>query len=298
MKKLIKIILIKFGLMEQLKYYLKIIETMFISDEKYYKDIYFKLFNKKLNINNPQTFNEKIIKRILFDKKDIYSDLADKYKVRSFVRDKVGEEYLIRLYGVYNKVEDIDFDILPNEFVLKCNHDSGSVFICKDKKTFEFSKVKKKLKFYLKRNFYYLTREWHYKNIQPCIICEEKLSDNTDYKFHCFNGQVEFIEFTQGRFYDEIRTNIYGREWNLLPILISGRRNTDDPKEKPKNLEKMLWIAEKLSKNFEYVRVDLYNPNGVIKFGEMTFTPAGGLDDMPENFDKYLGGLWDKTEKR
>ena len=83
-----------------------------------------------------------------------------------------------------------------------------------------------------------------------------------------------------------------------MPILISGRRNTDDPKEKPKNLEKMLWIAEKLSKNFEYVRVDLYNPNGVIKFGEMTFTPAGGLDDMPENFDKYLGGLWDKTEKR
>lgn len=291
MKKIIKKILIKMDVLEQFSYFLKRITYIFISDKSHFQKLYLKKFNREIDFQNPKTLNEKVINRTLFERNKIYTDLADKYKVRTYVKNKIEEEYLIDLYGVYEKVEDIDFDALPNEFVLKCTHDSGSVFICSNKNDFDISYAKKKLRFYLKRNYYYLTREWHYKNIKPRIICEEKLSDTTDYKFHCFNGKVELVEVISDRFGDK-RENLYDKNWNFLNVEISGCKNTDESIAKPKNYEKMLEIAEKLSSEFDYVRIDFYNIDGKIKFGEMTFTPAGGVDELPYELDRYLGQLW------
>lgn len=294
MKEKIKSILIKINILEKIKYLLYLLKKIKItltSDKKYFEKIYENKFQKKLNLANPKTFNEKVIKRILFNKNLKYTQLTDKYLVRDYVKEKIGEKYLIKLYGIYKNVDEIEYENFPKEFVLKCNHDSGSVFICKDKEEFDLKRVKQELKFYLKRNFYYVTREWHYKNIKPLIICEEKLKDITDYKFHCFSGKVNHVEVIFNRFNDK-RFNLYDRNWKLLPYKISGCKNTDSNIEKPQNFEKMLKIAEKLSKEFNYCRIDLYNNKGEIKFGEITFTPASGLDELPEELDLYLGSLW------
>lgn len=276
---------------EYIVYIVKKFLMLIVSDENYFKYYYYKTFNRKLNINDLKTLNEKVIGRILFDKNILYSNLTDKVDVRKYVKEKIGEKYLIKLYGVYENVNEIDMNVLPKEFVLKCNHDSGSVFICEDKNTFNISYAKKKLRFYLKRNYYYLTREWHYKNINPRIICEEKLVDTTDYKFHCFHGKVEQIKVISGRFSDK-RMNEYDRYWNLKDVEVGNCKQTDVELEKPKNFEKMIEIAERLSADFEYVRVDLYNVNGEIKFGELTFTPASGFSRMPYDMDLALGKLW------
>lgn len=281
--------------------YRRILKSYIVSDEKYYKKKYKEKYGRELelDLNKIETFNERLIYRILNERKEIYTQLADKYLVRKYVKEKIGEKYLIELFGVYDNVDKINYDILPNEFVLKCNHNSGTVIICEDKKNLNINAVNEKLEGALAQNFYYVTREWHYKNIIPKIICEEKLKDITDYKFHCFGGKVEYIEAIYGRFTDK-RFNVYDRNWKLQPFT-TGRPNTDDIKEKPLNFDKMIEVAEKLSAEFDYCRVDLYNNNGEIKFGEITFTPASGLDDLPIEYDKKLKRIWDKVlieEKR
>lgn len=291
MKKFIKNLLYKYDKNNEIIYFYNKISFLWKSDIKYYKKAYKRFFKRELNLESPQTFNEKIIKRILFEKKEIYSKLADKYLVRSWIKEKIGEEYLIRLYGVYDSVEQIDIDSLPEKFVLKCNHDSGSVIVCDNKKNFNFYLAKKKLSSHLKRNFYYMTREWHYKNIIPKIICEEKLEDITDYKFHCFNGEPKYLEVVFDRF-DNRKQNVYDMDWKLADFQMGEDQNTDDEIIKPKNFEEMKKIVSILSKDFDYCRVDLYNENGNIKFGEITFTPAMGLDTIPYEVDKYLGSLW------
>lgn len=284
-KKIIKRIL-KFEKIESLRfrilYFLK-------NDETVIRDRYKIIFGKELNLENPKSFNEKIQWRILRDRKDIYTRLADKYLVREYVREKIGEKYLIKLLGVYEKAEDINYDNLPNKFVLKCNHDSGSVIICKDKYIFDKKIANKKLNYFLKRNFYYMTREWHYKNIKPLIICEELLSDKhselCDYKFHCFDGKIEMIQVANN---SHTGNNMYDVDWKLLPFNYL-RDNHGDLKQ-PKNLDEMKKIAEKLAQEFNYIRVDLYNLNGKIYFGEMTFTPNAGFGKFsPEKYDYYYG---------
>lgn len=281
---------------KEIKFFIKKIKIALGSDKRYFERKYKEKFGRELDLKEPKTFNEKVIKRILFDKKDIYTQLADKYLVREYVKKKIGEDYLIRLYGVYNDVEEIKLDELPNKFVLKCNHDSGSVCICEDKKIFDFIKAKEKLKKCLKKNFYYVTREWQYKNIEPKIICEEKLNDITDYKIHCFAGKAAYLEVVFSRF-ENIKRNIYDVNWRLQKYKMSEDENTEEEILKPKNLNEIIKTAEKLAEEFIYCRVDLYNDNGKIKFGEMTFTPSSGLDIMSEDFDLYLGRLWDEAEK-
>ncbi|WP_407536948.1 ATP-grasp fold amidoligase family protein [Cetobacterium somerae] len=203
---------------------LKIISKI-ISDEKYIRIKYKFKFGKELDLDNPKTFNEKIQWRILKDRKDIYTQLADKYLVRDYVKEKIGEEYLIKLLGVYERAEDIDYDKLPNKFVLKCNHDSGSVILCEDKLTFDRKEANKKLNFFLKRNFYFQTREWHYRNIKPLIICEEFLEETgkvvDDYKVYIFNKKnqksLSFIQIEEDRF-ENHRRGIYTENWELLPV--------------------------------------------------------------------------------
>ncbi|PHM58631.1 ATP-grasp fold amidoligase family protein [Xenorhabdus sp. KK7.4] len=273
----------------------------FVSDENYRRDLFRKKFKKDMNLDNPQTFNEKINYRILKDKNPLYTKLADKLQVREYVKKTIGEEYLIKLLGCYKNTNDIKYKSLPDRFVLKCNHDAGSVIICKEKKSFNYKKANKKLNFHLKNDMYKRTREWHYKNIQPQIICEEYLdifgnSDDAflpeDYKLHCFGGKVEFFEVQFNRFGKERFINIYDRDWKLQPFTM-GYKNASFSLDKPSKLSELIYLAEMLSRELDYCRVDFYIVNDVIYFGEITFTPCNGLDVItPEIWDYKLGQKW------
>lgn len=238
---------------------------------------YFIKFKKQINFKNPKTWTEKILWRMLYERDERFTKLADKFKVRDFVKNKVGNEYLPKLHKVYLNEKDINYEELPNEFVIKCNHDMGSTKIIIDKNKIDLKKIKKEYNYFLNKNFYFYTREWHYKNIKPLIMIEEILKNNNgnellDYKFHCFGGKVKLIQLANST---HTGNNIYNKDFSLMNI--NYYMPNYPPTKKPDNLEKMIKIAEKLSEDFSYVRVDLYSINEKeIKFGEMTFTPGGG----------------------
>ncbi len=290
MKK-IKKYLKKFIFILKISYLIKVAKSYIISDEKYYKNEYKKLYKKELDLDNIETFNGRVIYRILKEKKEIYTKLTDKYLVREYVKEKIGDKFLIKLHGVYNSVNEIDYNSFPKSFVLKCTHDCGSTIIVDNKKNLNIKYCNRLLEFYFKRNFYYISREWHYKNIKPRIICEEKLVDATDYKFHCFYGKVGHVEVIFDRLNDK-KINEYDEKGNILSYKVSGCDNIDKTFKLPQNFEQMIEIAEKLSQDFDYCRVDLYNNIGKIKFGEITFTPAAGLDILPYELDLKLRKLW------
>ncbi|HDS8344728.1 TPA: glycosyltransferase, partial [Proteus mirabilis] len=267
----------------------------------YRKYIFKRKYKRKLNLKKPTSFNEKIHYRILNDHNPIYTKLADKLLVRDYVREKIGEKYLIKLINHYNTPSEINFNTLPKSFVLKCNHDVGSVMIINDKSKINEKAIKKKLKIALKNNIYYQNREWHYKNIKPKIICEElinifphnKKNYPEDYKIHCFNGIPRYIELQFSRFSHDRRINIYDFNWNLQPFLM-GYKNTNESIEKPKKLQEIYNISKTLSADFDYCRVDFYiTPDDSIYFGELTFTPCNGMDDFyPNEWDYLFGKEW------
>lgn len=275
-----------------------------IPDKAYLKLQYKLNFGKKLNLKSPETFNEKLQWLKLYDRKSEYVQLVDKYRVREYIANKIGKEYLIPLIGVWDKFEDIDFAKLPNQFVLKCNHDSGSVIICKDKNTFNFEKAKVKLSRGLKRNLYYFGREWCYKDVPPRIIAEEYLVDDSgdelkDYKIFCFNGEPRIILVCADRFSSGgLRENFYDTNWNLLNLQRPKHPNTEYSVSKPESLDIMLSLARTLSQNIPFVRVDFYEVDGKVYFGEMTFFPASGFGLFtPEEWD-YKLGEWIKLPNR
>lgn len=252
----------------------------------------------KLDLDHPKTYNEKIQWQKIYDRNPLYPKLADKLAVREFVRERIGEQYLIPLLGKWKCFDDIDFDQLPNQFVLKCNHDCGSVIICRDKAAFDRIVAKKKLTAALKKNFYYQYAEWQYKDIEPCIIAEKYMHDEgkeelSDYKFQCFSGKPYCCRIDIGRFSDH-RRNVYDMEWNLLPWQKGFYKNTDEAVEKPKVWDEMTDVVTKLCRGLRQVRVDLYEVSGKIYFGEMTFTSGGGFEKfVPEKYDQIVGDLWD-----
>lgn len=270
-----------------------------LGDEKYLKILYKERLGKELNLENPKTFNEKLQWLKLNDRKDIYNKMVDKYEVRDYIKEKIGEEYLIPLYGVYEKFDEIDFDKLPNQFVLKTTHDSGGVIICKDKNNFNIGDARKKINKYLKKNFYYCGREWPYKNVKPRILCEKYMIDEKnhnniiDYKFMCFNGKVKFLYTCVGRDSKEgVKINFFDINWekmnlnNKLSLKIDNNRIV----KKPKKFDTMLELAEILSKDNIFLRVDFYEINEKIYFGELTFYPWCGFESFyPEEYDKVLG---------
>lgn len=284
----------------RINYFLKNDETVL---RKRYKSI----FGKELNLKNPKTFNEKIQWRILKDKKDIYTQLADKYLVRDYIKEKIGEEYLIKLLGVYKSSKDINYDKLPNKFVLKCNHDSGSVLICRDKSIFNKKEANKKLNLFLKRNYYYMTREWHYKNIEPLIICEEFLGENLDeFRVWVFNGKVHYI--STNIFENDLENigkkkikgrSFYNLNWELQDFSI-GYPVYKIEEKKPQCLEKLIKLSETLAAHFNQCRVDFYlNSNNELKFGELTFTHAAGTQKFyPSEMDKIFGDLFKIKEEK
>lgn len=274
---------------------MKIKENMkrILPNSLYLKLTYYKRLGKKLNLKSPQTFNEKLQWLKLYNRKPEYTKMVDKYEAKQYVEKIIGKEYIIPTLGIWNKFEDIDFDKLPNQFVLKCTHDSGGVIICKDKKEFEKDKAREEINICLKANYFYRSREWPYKNVKPRIIAEQYMEDNKskelrDYKFFCFNGKVKCFKIDFDRFLQH-RANYYDTSLKILPFGEAicppdYNRNLEIPEQ----INKMIMLAEKLSKDIPFLRVDFYEVNGKIYFGELTFFPASGLG-------KFTNEEWDKT---
>lgn len=248
------------------------------------------------NLRNPKRFTEKLQWYKLHYKNSLLTNCSDKYKVREHVKSKELNHILVPLYGVYNHVNDIDFESLPSQFVLKTNHGSHTNIICTDKSSLNIEETKKTLKEWLTAWQGKVGREWSYYNIDPKIICEkylekDKTNDLIDYKFFCFNGKVFCLYVIIGRFLpDGMMLGIYDKDFKKLPYRRSDIRDINRPIDKPKNLEEMIKIAEILSSDFPHVRVDLYNIDGVIFFGELTFYDGSGYKGyIPDEFDYIIG---------
>lgn len=267
----------------------------FLSDEKYLKLKYYIYFNKKLDLDNPKTFNEKMQWLKLYNREDIYTTMVDKYEVKKYVSKIIGEEYIIPTIGIYNKFEDIDFENLPDQFVIKCTHDSGGIVICKSKKDLNIAKTKKIINKYLKRKYYCIHREWPYKNVKPRIIIEKYVEDKNnksmrDYKFFCFNGEAKYCLVCSDR-ETELKETFFDLNWNKTEFK-RPNHDIDLTIEKPKNYDLMIQLANTLSKNILFVRIDFYEINGQVYFGEITFYPASGFTKFePEEWDYKLGKL-------
>lgn len=273
-----------------------------MSDEKYAKLVYQSNFGKKLNLNNPRTFNEKLQWLKINYRCPEFSIMVDKYKVRELIKQKIGEQYLIPLLGVWESASDIDFDNLPNQFVLKCNHDQGSVIICRDKNELDYEKVVKTLNRKLKRNHYWATREWPYKNVKPCVICEQYMANSdeddelSDYKVLCFGGIAKLIEVHRARFTSRTQ-DFYDVEWNKLNITQPGIDNTNEIIARPFFLKKMIELSETLSNGYPHIRVDWYCSNGKLLFSELTFYDGGGFDPFDGDVDEHIGSWISLPEK-
>ena len=270
-----------------------------LMSDKYYLSILWKMcMDYKIEWKNPKTLNEKLQWLKLYDRNPLYTTLVDKYRVKQWVTDTIGEQYVIPTLAVYNTVDEIDLAKLPDQFVLKCNHDSGSVVICRDKSKFDLEAAKKKLEKGLKRNFYWEAREWPYKNVKRCVFAEKYIQDFedgglVDYKFFCFDGMVDCVMLCLDRHIKQPKFYFFDRNWNLKRMNIRGKEAPDNfTIPKPKEVDKMFELASILSKGIPFVRVDLYDVAGDIQFGEMTFYPDGGLDSniLPET-DLYFGSL-------
>lgn len=266
-----------------------------IPDPLYIKIKYKLIMNKSLNLDNPKTFNEKIQWLKLYDRNPKYTQLVDKWEVRKYISKKIGKEYLIPVIGVYNSFDEIDFDSLPNQFVLKPNHTSGDVYICKDKSKINFKALKKQVKRWLKKEYYWIHREYPYKTVKPRIICEKYMVDESgvelkDYKFFCFNGKPKCILVGLNRHSPTgLNIDFYDMDWNQMPFERQYPRSGKII-PKPKSFDKMVKFAELLSKDIAFVRVDFYEVAGHPYFGELTFYPASGYGEFnPESYDELLG---------
>jgi hypothetical protein len=267
-----------------------------IPDKPYLQILYNLKTGRKLDLNNPQTYNEKLQWLKLYDRNPLYTKMVDKYAVKEYVSDIIGVEHVIPTLGVWDKFEEIDFDLLPDKFVLKTTHDSGGVVICKHKKEFNIAKAEIIINKHLERNFYCSTREWPYKNVWPRIIAEKYMVDESgfelkDYKVFVFNGVPKLIEVDYGRFSYHKR-NIYNTDWELLSFEIQYPNDLSRNIKKPAQLDEMLVISSLLSKNIAHVRVDFYVINNKTYFGELTFYHGSGYElFLPEKWN-YILGQW------
>ncbi len=268
----------------------------FVPDKIYLAYRYKKRMGRKMNLDPPVTYNEKLNWIKLYDRNPQYTKLADKLAVREYVKDRIGGEYLVPLLGVWDKAEDIDFAKLPEQFVLKCTHDSESAVVCKDKSTLNTGEVRKQLSKALGINFYYYNREWMYKNVPRKIIAEEYLEDPVDkelrdFKFFCFDGVPKAMFIATGRGIHETKFDFYDMEFNHLDFT-QYYPNSDKPVRKPESFELMKELSAKLSRGLRHVRVDFYEVSRRVYFGEITFIHHGGNTPfVPEKWD-YIFGEW------
>lgn len=272
--------------------------TRFVPDELHLRVMYRALIGKKLNLESPQGFNEKLNWLKLHDRNPLYNTLVDKLAVKEWVAGKIGGVYITDTYGYWGGVDEISIAELPDRFVLKTNHDSGGVAICRDKRTFDFDAAKKLLSRHLRHNYFWWTREWPYKDVTPMVMAEEYLEDEghetglADYKVTCFAGKPTLIEVHRGRF-DKHTCNYYDAEWNPVRIDWAGIPVSPIEVERPSNLERMLELSAILTQGIPQVRCDWYVLGKRLVFGELTLFNGAGLDPIDEENDKRLGSLID-----
>ena len=270
----------------------------FIPDEVFIPFQYRVATGKYLDLSNVKTFNEKIQWIKLYDRNPIYPLIVDKYKVREYVSEKIGAQYLIPLLGKWDRVDDVNLQSLPDQFVIKCNHDSGGIAICRNKNSFDWYKEKLSIQKHLEQNHYYMSREWAYKDVKPCIIAEQYIMDEEtrdlrDYKFFCFNGRAKYVQVDFDRFVDHKR-NIYDMNWNLVDLTIKCPNDPHRILKKPNDFDEMIRLAEKLSEGFPQIRVDLYYANKKIYFGELTLYHGNGFEKFtPEYYGEIFGSFID-----
>ena len=272
-----------------------------MDDKTFIEKQFKKLMGYDLDFENPKTFDEKLNWLKIHNRNPQYIQLVDKYEVKKYISDIIGSQYIIPTIGVYDSFNEIDFDLLPNQFVLKCTHDSGGLVIVKDKERLNIKEVKRKINHSLSKNYFFSCREWPYKNVKPRIIIEEYKEDSAtkelrDYKFYCFNGLVEAVLVATNRqnYKEELNFDYFDTNFNHLDWKNHWHPNAKNEPIKPKNFEKMVELAGKISKGFPHVRVDFYDVNGRIFFGELTFYDQGGyLKIHPDEWDRKWGELID-----
>lgn len=269
-----------------------------ISDKNYLKLRYKEVFNRELNLDDPVTFNEKLQWLKLYDRNPSYTDLVDKYEVKKIIEEKIGKEYVIPTLGIYNRFDEIDFDKLPDKFVIKCTHDSGGLIVCRDKNKLDLDQVEKTINKHLRHNFYYNGREWPYKNVRPRIMIEKYMQDKNkkelvDYKFYCFNGEPKFLYVSEGlENHETAKIGFFDMNFKKCSFKRNDYKSFECPPKKPENFSEMVKIAKELSKGLKFVRVDLYSINNNVYFGELTFTPNAGLMIFnPPSWDEKIGKM-------
>ncbi len=290
----------RFGYLNKIGFYRN------LSDEKFLKKSFKVYMGYDLKLSAPKTFNEKLQWLKLYDRQDRYTIFADKIAVKKYVASIIGEQYIIPTLGEWDEPEQINFDKLPNQFVLKCNHNSGlGMCICKNKNKLDTLEVKNELKKGLKENYYLPNREWCYKNIHHRIIAEKYMSDSdkdelTDYKLMCFNGKVKCTLVCENRHgKDGLKITFYDRQWQVMPVERISHPRNDKIIEKPANYEKMVELAEQLASGIPFLRVDFYEVQDKIYFGELTFYPASGFEGFnPPEWDRILGDWLVLPEKK
>ena len=285
-----------------LEYQAKIIRTKFVSDRAYLTKRFICKLGYTPNFCSPESFNEKVTARMIFERSPIFTKLADKCAVRQLVSAKVGDAYFVPLVGVYKCIDEIDFDQLPNQFVLKCTHDSGSAMVCRDKSKFSVEAATAKIKNHLKMNMYFRKREWHYKDICPKVLVEQYVelyvdadsqSTITTCRVHCFEGRPEYLEIdvqdAQGNDY----SNMYDTQWVLQPFRVDLKENSPSALAAPKQLQEIIRLSEKLCFSYGYSRVDFLLSQDHVYFSEITLPPnAGRMVITPVEWDLKLGSLW------
>lgn len=268
---------------------------------------FYRHMGRPLNLDKPVSFCEKLQWLKLYNRQPHYTTLVDKYAVKRWVAEVIGEQYVVPTLGIWDKFDDIDFNILPNQFVLKCTHDSGGLVICKNKKNFDYCLARKKINDSLKRNFYYQSREWPYKNVPHRIIAEKYMEDKKDgelrdYKFYTFNGIPQYLLLATNRQSKDksLCFDYYDMNFNHLPLTNYWHPNNKcEHPHCPMNFEKMKELCHILAKDIPHVRVDFYEVDGKIYFGEMTFFPQGGfLKLLPNSWEKEWGDLIKLPPKR
>jgi teichuronopeptide biosynthesis TupA-like protein len=249
------------------------------------------------NLITPKSFNEKVLRRMVFDRSPIWTQLQDKHAARDYVKGRIGEGILPRLYWVTKDPSDIPFDTLPERFAVKPSHGCGWYHLVREKARLNRQELIDVCRSWLSRNYYYVAREWAYKHIDPRILVEEYIDDGTGpdpirYKFYVFHGSVRVIYVGAG-IPGQARCCFYGPSWNRLPATIARKEQIEGGLDRPRHLDEMIRYAEVLADGFDFIRVDLYDTDDKVYFGEFTITPEAGTSPYtPHEFDYYLGGLW------
>ena len=270
--------------------------TRFLPDKLFLKCMYKAEFNRRLNLKDPRGFNEKLQWLKLHDRDPRYINMVDKYEAKRVVADRIGQEHLIKTLGVWPDFDSIDFNQLPQQFVIKCTHDSAGLVICTDKDSFDYAAARNKIRRCLKRNYFYAGREWPYKKIKPRVIAEAYMEDHVlgelrDYKFFTFNGEPRIMHLVSNRQNKNQETygDFYDMDFNHLDLTM-GHNNAPTPPQKPENFERMKVFAGILAQGTRHLRVDFYEVDGHLYFGELTFFQDSGLADVqPSRWNETLG---------